>query len=227
VSKFEDGFEIVLGAGSALLLFKVAGKMLEIVRFNMTEANRLRVENPDQLDEAFLSRIRHLGYGDERGEKVLGSIYLTPQDVHRIRAKWLFSSLPPAPLPSPRPNRKLCGLPLISGRRSHVCKPPKLVQAATPVKQLVSAPVIEPVKKQRGGRAKSTINRDTLKTLSVYIRFRDERSGDETARLKTVQDMRPVPLAAKRTRAALDRAIKRWLNNGDYSEQQARRFRKL
>ncbi|MGI8656904.1 MAG: hypothetical protein ACR2LC_16990 [Pyrinomonadaceae bacterium] len=234
MSKFDDAFESTAGFVTAIaaasIVSRVAAQCWNRIKENFAEANRLRAENPNLFDESFLRQIRHLPYADAQGEQILKSIYLLPEDVRRIREKWHIES----GLASWRasaaasPNKVTERRPPVMRVASKSTRPRALLPV--PQKQLaapIEVPAVEPLKKQRGGRAKETINKDTLQKLSIYIGFRDAGAADKTARIKTVQALHPTPISVKRTRAALDRAIKRRLNNGDYSKQQARKFRNI
>jgi hypothetical protein len=63
--------------------------------------------------------------------------------------------------------------------------------------------------------------------LGFYIKHRDGGAKDKTARIKAVHDMNPAPTGARKVAESLDRAVKTHLNDGDYTEVQARKFRKL
>jgi hypothetical protein len=83
----------------------------------------------------------------------------------------------------------------------------------------------EALARKKGGRAPETVNIETKKLLAVYISFRDEGLGDGPARDATIKALHLVPLAEKRKRAALDRAVRSWLSKGNYTGEQAGRFR--
>ncbi len=89
MNRFNDAFETTAGIAAALGISLVVANAAPILWENYAEFIRLRAENPDAFDEKFLSRIRHLPYGDEQGEAELENIFLKPHEVARIKEKWL------------------------------------------------------------------------------------------------------------------------------------------
>jgi hypothetical protein len=99
------------------------------------------------------------------------------------------------------------------------------------------APEVEPIIKQdddtaseskKGkGRALASRNVQTNKMLGFYIKHRDAGASDGIARIKATQDMKPLESRAPKFRESLNRAIERYLSDGDFTELQARKFRKL
>ncbi len=100
----------------------------------------------------------------------------------------------------------------------------KSVQAA-PLQLNQPEPAL--VVKKRGGRQPESRNKRTTKMLAIYLEFREAGAGDDVARIKTVRRLKPLPFRVKQLRESLDRAVMKYLSDGNYTEAQLRKFRNI
>ncbi len=100
----------------------------------------------------------------------------------------------------------------------------KSVQAA-PLQLNQPEPAL--IVKKRGGRRPESRNKRTMKMLAIYLECREAGAGDNVARIKTVQRLKPIVIHVRKLRESLDRAVKKYLRSGNYTEAQLRKFRNI